>query len=66
MRQRRAATAEATRQWRRRQAKGIRLVTVEVSEAKLARRVADSVIPDAALEDSVRLGALLGHLTNIP
>ena len=61
-RQRRTAAARATRQWRRRQAKGIRLVSVEVSEAKLAQLVAERLLPAAATEDSVRLGAVLSQL----
>ena len=47
-RQHRIAAVAATRRWRQRQAKGIRLVTVEVSEARLARIVADRLIPDTS------------------
>jgi hypothetical protein len=58
----RAAVAAATRWWRQRQAKGIRLVTIEVSEAKLAQLVADSLVPEAALEEPISLGKFLGRL----
>lgn len=61
-RQRRGAGIEATRRWRRRRAKGIRLVTIEVSEVRLDQLVADGLIPAAVLEDSVRLGMGLGRI----
>ena len=63
-RQHRIAAAAATRRWRRRQAKGIRLVTVEVSEIRLAQLVAERWVPAAAIEDSVRLGAVLSQIIN--
>ena len=61
-RQHRIAAAAATRRWRRRQAKGIRLVTVEVSEVRLAQMVAERLVPAAAIEDSARLGAVLSQI----
>ena len=61
-RQHRLAAAAATRRWRRRQAKGIRLVTVEVSEIRLAQLVAERLVPAAAIADSVRLGAALSQI----
>ena len=61
-RQHRIAAAAATRRWRQRQAKGIRLVTVEVSEAKLAQLVAERLVPAAAIENSVRLGAAFSQI----
>ena len=53
-RQRRIAAAAATRRWRRSQTKGIQLVTVEVSEVRLAQLVAERLVPAAAIEDFVR------------
>ena len=61
-RQHRIAAVAATRRWRQRQAKGIRLVTVEVSEAKLAQMVAERLVPAAAIENSARLGAVLSRI----
>ena len=51
-RQRRIAAAAATRRWRRSQTKGIQLVTVEVSEVRLAQLVAERLVPAATIEDS--------------
>ena len=61
-RQHRLAAAAATRRWRRRQAKGIRLVTVEVSEIRLAQMVAERLVPAAAIADSARLGAAISQM----
>lgn len=61
-RRHRLAAAAATRRWRQRQAKGIRLVTVEVSEIRLAQMVAARLVPAAAIADSVRLGAALSRI----
>ena len=61
-RQHRTAAAGATCRWRRRQAKGIRLVTVEVSEFRLAQMVAERLVPAAAIEDSAQLGAVLSQI----
>jgi hypothetical protein len=58
-RYRRTAAAEATRRWRRRQATGIRLVTVEVSEVRLARLVRIDWCWRRAIEDFARLSAVI-------
>jgi hypothetical protein len=62
LRQRRAAVAAATRRWRRRQTQGIQLVTIEVSEARLAQLMVQGRVPRAALDDPLRLGTALGRL----
>jgi hypothetical protein len=61
-RRKRAAATAATRRWRDRQARQVRLVTVEVGQAALDRLVVAGLIPAAGHEDSTRLGVILSQL----
>ena len=63
-RQHRIAAATATRRWRRRQAKGIRLVTVEVSEAKLAQMVAEGLLSRSRSSGSWSRGVAFSQIIN--